>query len=154
MRRVQPLFIQKHCPIILDLKRVQNVRGWKIATHALPMSDQPMPIMQYRQACKDLVPQSGGKRRCPLLCYMAQPSILVQVRQKSVFGYSPEQLDQNDMGAYTFDKGSSFTIFVISFPSFLSFFRFNWILRLAWVTPDSLTPNRTAIFLSVPIGDG
>ena len=49
---------------------------------------------------------------------------------------------------YTFDKASFFIVFVISFPNFLSFFCFNEILRLAWVTPDSLTPNRSAIFLS------
>ena len=49
---------------------------------------------------------------------------------------------------YIFDKGSSFTIFVISFPSFLSFFCFIRILRLAWITPDSITPNRFPISLS------
>ncbi len=32
---------------------------------------------------------------------------------------------------YTFDKDSVFNVFVISFRNFLSFFCFNWILRLA-----------------------
>ena len=60
------------------------------------MADQTVPIMQHRKAGKDLVPQCGGKRSGPLLCDMSQPSILVQIRQKTVFGYPPKEFDQDD----------------------------------------------------------